>query len=69
MLKFLLDKVLVRARSEGVPGGLGLDTTIRAAIDEAEPQIAEMFRDSPLVEAAIRRGWVWPISLACWPGA
>src|SRR4029453_10444334 len=35
-------------------GGLGKDATIRAALDRAEPEIAQAFADQPLAEASIR---------------
>src|SRR5262249_41744195 len=35
-------------------GGLGKDATIRAALDQAEPEIAKSFAKDPLIEAAIR---------------
>lgn len=54
VLGFFEAKVIVAARPEGQDGGLGIDTTIRAAIDAAEPQIGQAFADQPLVEASIR---------------
>jgi len=54
VLGFFQDKVLAAARPKGQFGGLGFDATIRAAVDAAEPKIANTFRDKPLVEAEIR---------------
>src|SRR5207249_1861920 len=54
VLKFLQDKVLSAARPKGQEGGLGVDATIRAALDRAEPEIAKDFANQPLAEAAIR---------------
>ena len=53
VLEFFQGTVLAAARPKGQEGGLGIDATIRAAVDAAEPQIADKFRDKPLVEAAI----------------
>ena len=52
VLDFFRDKVLAATRPKDQEGGLGINTTIRAAIDAAEPQIADAFADQPLVEAA-----------------
>ncbi len=54
VLGFFDTKVLAAARPKQQEGGLGIDATIRAAIDAAEPQIEETFPDQPLVEASIR---------------
>ena len=54
VLAFFKDQVLAAARPESQDGGLGVHTTIRAAVDAAEPKIAGAFRDRPLVEASIR---------------
>ena len=54
MLAFFRDKVLAAARPAGQDGGLGVNTTIRAAIDAAEPQIDKTFADQPIIEASIR---------------
>jgi serine/threonine protein kinase/Tfp pilus assembly protein PilF len=53
-LGFFQDKVLAAARPKGQQGGLGKDATIRAALDNAEPEIAKAFAGRPDVEAAIR---------------
>ncbi len=53
-LEFFRDKVLAAARPKDEEGGLGIDATIRDAIDAAEPEIARQFVDQPLVEASIR---------------
>jgi serine/threonine protein kinase len=55
VLGFFQDKVLAAGRPEGQDGGLGKDTTIRAAIDATEAGIAGGFAAQPTVEASIRR--------------
>jgi eukaryotic-like serine/threonine-protein kinase len=54
VLRFFQDTVLAAARPAQLDGGLGIDATIRAAVDAAEPRIGETFRDNLLVEASIR---------------
>ncbi len=54
VLVFFRDNVLAAARPESQVGGLGVDATIRDAVDAAEPLIGPAFKDQPLVEAAIR---------------
>jgi tetratricopeptide (TPR) repeat protein len=54
VLAFFQRKVLAAARPEGEKGGLGKDATIRAALDAAEPAIAQAFADQPAAEAVIR---------------
>jgi len=54
VLQFFQDRVLAAARPEDQEGGLGINATIRAAVDAAEPQIEDSFADQPLVEASIR---------------
>jgi serine/threonine protein kinase/tetratricopeptide (TPR) repeat protein len=54
VLGFFEDKVLAATRPGGQEGGLDKDVTIRAALDAAEPKIAEAFRGQPAVEASIR---------------
>ena len=54
VLEFFRTKVLSAARPEDQEGGLGIDATIRAAVDAAEPGIENSFADKPTVEAAIR---------------
>jgi serine/threonine protein kinase/tetratricopeptide (TPR) repeat protein len=54
VLDFFQDRVLAAARPENQAGGLGIDATIQAAVDAAEPTIAGAFIDRPLVEASIR---------------
>ncbi len=53
-LEFFQTKVLAAARPKEQEGGLGIDTTIRAAVDAAEPGIVKSFADQPVVEASIR---------------
>ena len=54
VLEFFLNNVLAAARPEGQVGGLGVDVSIRAALDAVEPRIAKTFQDKPLIEASIR---------------
>ncbi len=54
VLKFVEDRVLAAARPEDQAGGLGIDATIRAAVDAAEPLVDDSFAGQPLVEASIR---------------
>jgi eukaryotic-like serine/threonine-protein kinase len=53
-LRFLQDKVLAVARPKSQQGGLGHDTSIREALDAAEPEIAAEFASMPGVEASVR---------------
>ena len=54
VLAFFEDHVLAAARPKGHPRGLGPEVTIRAAIDQAEPDIAGAFAERPVAEASIR---------------
>jgi eukaryotic-like serine/threonine-protein kinase len=55
VLEFFQEKVLAAAGpKDQQEGGLGINATIREAVDAAEPKIGESFRDSPAVEASIR---------------
>ena len=54
MLEFFENRVLAAVRPKDWEGGLGIDATIRAAVDAAEPGIRESFADQPRVEASIR---------------
>lgn len=54
VLRFFNAKVLAAARPKQQDGGLGINATIREAIDAAEPQISNAFADQPKVEATIR---------------
>jgi eukaryotic-like serine/threonine-protein kinase len=54
VLGFLEDDVLASARPKGKERGLGVDVTVRKAIDTAEPKVAGAFKDQPIVEADIR---------------
>jgi eukaryotic-like serine/threonine-protein kinase len=54
VLTFFEEQVLAAARPETQAGGLGINVTVRAAIDAAEPKIAASFPDEPLVEGSIR---------------
>ena len=54
VLDYFQVSVLAAARPKGLPGGLGNNATIRAAVDAAEPKISAAFRNKPLVEASIR---------------
>jgi serine/threonine protein kinase/tetratricopeptide (TPR) repeat protein len=54
VLDFFQEQVLAAARPKDQEGGLGIDATIRKAVDSAEPKIAKAFHDKPAVEASIR---------------
>ncbi len=54
VLGFLKNDVLASARPEGQEGGLGVEVTVRKAVDAAEPKIAGAFQDQPIVEADVR---------------
>src|SRR5205814_1613752 len=54
VLGFLKNDVLAAARPKGQGGGLGVEVTVRKAVDAAEPKIAGAFQDQPAVEADIR---------------
>jgi serine/threonine protein kinase len=54
VLEFFQTRVLAAARPKDQEGGLGIDATIRAALDAAESGIAKGFADKPTVEASIR---------------
>jgi serine/threonine protein kinase/tetratricopeptide (TPR) repeat protein len=54
VLDFFQAKVLSAARPKDWDGGLGVNVTIRAAIDAAEAGIESSFRGNPSVEASIR---------------
>jgi eukaryotic-like serine/threonine-protein kinase len=54
VLGFFTEKVLSAARPKNQAGGLGFDATIRAALDAAEPGIAQSFKGNPKAEASIR---------------
>jgi serine/threonine protein kinase len=52
--KFLVEDVLAVARPEGQAGGLGVNVTVREALDAAAPRIAATFAGRPLAEAKTR---------------
>ena len=54
VLEFFRTRVLAAARPKDQQGGLGINATIREAVDAAEPRIAKEFADQPAVEASIR---------------
>lgn len=54
VLQFFQQNVLAASRPLYQQGGLGIDATIRAVVDAAEPQIAGAFKGRPLAEASIR---------------
>jgi serine/threonine protein kinase len=54
VLDFFQEHVLAAARPEDLNGGLGVDATIRDAVDAAEPLIAMAFKQQPLAEASVR---------------
>lgn len=55
VVQFFQKHVLAAARPKGQDDGIGIDATIRDAVNEAELRVAETFRDQPLVEADLRR--------------
>jgi tetratricopeptide (TPR) repeat protein len=54
VMNFLKGDILAAARPEGQAGGQGVSTTIRQAVDAAEPKVAARFKDQPLTEAEVR---------------
>jgi serine/threonine protein kinase len=54
ILEFFQEHVLDAARPSSQFGGLGIDVTLRSALDSLEPRIGPVFKDQPLVEAFIR---------------
>ena len=54
VLTFFQTHVLAVARPEDQDGGLGINATVRAAIDAAESRIGKSFATQPMVEASIR---------------
>jgi serine/threonine protein kinase len=55
VLEFFQKQVLAAAAPKGQQGGLGIESTIRSALDQAERTIARSFAGQPLVEASIRQ--------------
>lgn len=51
---FLVEDVLIVARPEGEAGGLGINVTVKQALDAAAPKIGERFRGRPRAEAIAR---------------
>jgi len=70
VLDFFQTKILATPRPKKLNGGLGEDTTILEAVEQAEPTIAKTFAGQPLVEASIREvlGWSY-LYLSNIPGA
>ena len=54
ILEFFERNILATARPVEQAGGLGIDTSIRDAVDHAESNIAGRFKEDPLTEAEIR---------------
>jgi serine/threonine protein kinase len=54
VLDFLQNKVVAAARPEGLGGGLGVDVSLRKAIETAVPAVTESFAGQPLIEAKLR---------------
>ena len=54
VLNFFNNKVMAAARPKSLGGGLGIDATIREAIDAAAPKIGESFAGQPLIESTVR---------------
>jgi serine/threonine protein kinase len=55
VLDFVESKVFAAARPTGVDGGLGRDVTLRMAVDDALPFVANSFANQPLIEARLRK--------------
>jgi serine/threonine protein kinase len=55
VLDFFREKVLAAARPKDQEGGLGVDATIRAAVDAAESAIGKSFANQPEAEASVRQ--------------
>jgi serine/threonine protein kinase len=53
---FLVDHVLATARPKGEDGGLGVEVTVRRAIEEAEKKVGEVFKERPRAERIVRGG-------------
>ena len=62
VLEFFQNKVLAAARPRDQEGGLGVEATIRKAVDAAEPNIASTFRDQPVPRHRFATHWVKPIT-------
>jgi eukaryotic-like serine/threonine-protein kinase len=54
VLEFFENKVLAAARPRELDGGLGIEATIGAAVNAAEPDVGKAFADQPTAEASIR---------------
>ncbi len=54
VLEFFQARVLSAARPKDEEGGLGIQVTVLAAVDAAEPRIAAAFRGQPATEAEVR---------------
>ena len=52
--RFLVDDVLSTARPTGWQGGLGIDVTVRRALDEAAKKLGDQFQGRPRAEAVAR---------------
>jgi serine/threonine protein kinase len=52
--RFLVEDVLAAARPEGEGGGLGIDVSLKRALDESAKKIAQRFRGRPRAEAVAR---------------
>ena len=53
VLDFMEEKVIAAARPKGEEGGLGLDVTLRRALEAAMPSVDKGFRNQPLIEARL----------------
>lgn len=52
--EFLVNDILAVARPEGENGGLGIDVSVRTAMDAAAERIGSAFQDRPNAEALVR---------------
>lgn len=55
VLEFFEETVLTAARPKGQDGGMGIDVTVRAAIDNAASILGDSFEKQPSVEATIHQ--------------
>ena len=54
VLGFVTNKILAAARPEGQGGGMGIDVTLRKALEATLPRVESTFQGQPLVEASVR---------------
>src|SRR5262249_35185095 len=54
VIDFVQAKILAAARPVGQRGGLGIEVTLRRALEAALPSVDKSFTDQPLIEAELR---------------